>query len=177
MSYAAYNQEAILGRLLMDIVHGDLTDDTIRLVDQLDRDDVGAPMGHIVGYVQGMNVAPHMRESINRDLLDELRIITIEQTEALWPMEDEMPTWSPDAPIPEQAVCLLKDMILETLQGKISLQTLEVVDDLDDLKTVPEPYRDILEYAQLAHEDGKQIARDLLQYLRVAIDQPIKMRS
>ena len=45
MSYTAYEQKAILGRLLMDIVHDDLTDDTIGLVKQLDRDETGVPLG------------------------------------------------------------------------------------------------------------------------------------
>ena len=83
MSYTANQREVVLGRLLMDIVHGDLTDETIRLVDQLDKDDVGAPMDHLVGYVQGMNMAANLRKWINRDLLDELRIIAIEQMEKL----------------------------------------------------------------------------------------------
>lgn len=51
MTYTAYGQGAILGRLLMDIVHADLTDDTVRLVDQLDKDDVSMPMKHLVSYV------------------------------------------------------------------------------------------------------------------------------
>ena len=83
MSYAADDQEAVLGRLLMDIVHGDLADETIGLVVQLDPDDLALPMVHLVRYVQGMNKSPHMRAHINRDLLDQLRIITIEQQEEL----------------------------------------------------------------------------------------------
>ena len=83
MSYTTDELEAVLGRLLMDIVHGDLTDETIRMVEQLDMDDLGLPMIHLVGYVQGMNKAAHMRTGINRALLDELRIITIEQMENL----------------------------------------------------------------------------------------------
>ena len=65
-------------------------------------------------------MAPHMRDSINRDLLDELRIIAMEQTKELWPEEAELPAWKPGAAIPEQAARLLKDLILETLEGIIN---------------------------------------------------------
>ena len=89
----------------MDIVHGDLTDETIGLVDQLDPDDLALPMAHLVRYVQGMNMAQHMRASINRDPLDELRIITIEQQEELYPTPElEPPSRRPDAPIPDLAL-------------------------------------------------------------------------
>lgn len=94
MSYAADKHEAILGRLLMDIVHGDLTDDTIELVDHLDPDDFALPMFHLIRFVQGMTRWPPLRANINRILLDELRIITIEQQEELFPSpEDEPPSW------------------------------------------------------------------------------------
>jgi hypothetical protein len=85
MFYSADEREAVLGRLLMDIVHGDLTDETIGMVDRIDLDDLALPMHHLVAYVQGMNIAPYMRASFNRDLLDELRIITLEQIEKLFP--------------------------------------------------------------------------------------------
>lgn len=177
MSYATYGQEAILGRLLMDIVHGDLTDETIHLVDQLDQNELGAPLDHIVSYVHGMNVDPDMRESINRDLLDELRIIAIEQTKVLWLEEEERPNWQLDAPIPGRAACILKDLLLETLQGRIGLETLIAIDEMGELENTPEPYGELLSYAQYANENGEEISRALLQILRVTIDQIIKMRS
>ena len=99
------------------------------------------------------------------------------QMEKLWP--PELPTWQMDAPMSEQTTSILKDLLLETIQGKIRHETLTAIDDIDDLKVVPEPYRDLLSYAQDASEDsedGEEISRDLLQILRVTIDQIRKMR-
>lgn len=88
MFYSTDERDAVLGRLLMDIVHGDLTDETIAMVDRIDLDDLALPLHHLVFYVQGVSMAPFMRRSINRDLLDELRIITLEQMEKLFPPEE-----------------------------------------------------------------------------------------
>lgn len=68
MPYAADDQEAILGRLLMDIVHGEITNETIGLVDQVDPDNLALPMLHLVRYVQGMTMSPAVRAHINRNL-------------------------------------------------------------------------------------------------------------
>ena|SRR5687768_14689605 len=177
MYYAAYDQEATLGRLLMDIVHGDLTDETIDLVDQLDLKDLALPMHHLVAYVQGMNMSPHMRTSINRSLLDELRIITIEQSEDLYPSpEDEPPPWRPDAPIPDRVLAIIKDLLLEILKGRISYETLTAIDDLGDLEDVPEPYRDLLALPQWSHEDGQEIADFLIYNLSGTIEELKKLR-
>jgi len=45
----------------MDIVHGDLTDETIELVYQLVPADLALPRVHLVRYIQGRNVSPDMR--------------------------------------------------------------------------------------------------------------------
>lgn len=122
-------------------------------------------------------MAPSVREIINRDLLDELRILTILQTEELWPSEKRMPEWDLSAPIPESAVPILKDLLLEILQGVISPETLTAIDEMGDLEVVPEPYRDLLDYAQYAHQEGKDIASDLLYNLWVTIELIKKMRA
>lgn len=177
MYYAADDQEAILGRLLMDIVHGQITDETIEMVDQLDPDDLYLPMLHLVRYVQGMNRGPKLRASINRSLLDELRIITIEQQEALYPSrEDEPPPWKPDAPLPERVTSIIKDLLLETLQGKISCETLTAIDDLGDLADVPEPYRELLTLIKGSKEDGQEIADFLIYNLSGIIEEVKKIR-
>ena len=178
MFYAADDQEAILGRLLMDIVHGEITDETISLVDQLEPDDLALPMLQLVRYVQGMNRSRDMRASINQSLLDELKIVTIEQMEDLYPSQaEEPPTWQLDALIPDRATPIVKDLLLDILQGKISLETLLAIDELGDIQDVPEPYRDLLAYAQGSREDGKEIADILLYNLSMMIEQIRKLRS
>lgn len=178
MSYAAYNQEAILGRLLMDIVHGDLTNETIELVDQLGTADLALPMLHLVRYVQGMNMSPNMRGYINRGLLDELRIITIEQSEDLYPPnpQEELPSWRPDAPIPDRALPIIKNLLLEILQGRISSETLTAIDNLGELEDVPEPYQEILTLARDSREDGQEIADFLIYNLSGMIEELKKLR-
>jgi hypothetical protein len=177
MSYAADDQEAILGRLLMDIVHGEITDETVALVDQLDPDDLALPMLHLVRYVQGMNMAPHMRADINRDLLDELRIITIEQSEDLFPSrEQEPPSWRLDASIPERALPIIKDLLLESLRGKIRYETLTAIDELGELEDIPEPYREILALVQGDRQDGQEIADWLIYNLAGIIEEIKKLR-
>ena len=177
MSYAADDREAVLGRLLMDIVHGDLTNDTIWLVDQLDPDNLAMPMIHLVRYVQGMNRSPDMRASINRSLLDELNGITIEQREDLFPsQEQEPPSWQPNAPIPARALPIIKDLLLKILQGKISYETLTAIDDLGELEDVPEPYQEMLSLVQSWREDGQEIADFLIYNLSYMIEELKKLR-
>ena len=171
MSYAADFQNAVLGRLLMDIVHGDLTDTTIDLVDQLDTKKVPMPMNHLVSFVQGMAMAPDRRPWFNRVLLDELRIITIDQQEDLYPLpKDKLPQWKPDAPLPERAMPIIKDLLLEILQGKVRSETLTAIDDLGELEDVPEPYQQLLSLPQSFREDGLEIADLLFNNLSGILD-------
>ena len=177
MSHTADDQEVILGRLLMDIVHGDLTDETIELVDQLDLADLALPMHHLVAFVQGMNRSPHLRAHINSMLLTELKGITIEQQEDLFPSrEQEPPPWRPDAPIPDRVLPVIKDLLLEILQGKIRYETLTAIDDLGELEDVPEPFREILSLVQGSHEDGQEIADFLIYNLSGMIEELKKLR-
>ncbi|MGB8984465.1 MAG: hypothetical protein WCC12_21545 [Anaerolineales bacterium] len=177
MSYAAYDQEAILGRLLMDIAHGDLTDETIELVVQIDPDDLALPMLHLVRYVQGMNRASHMRAHLNRNLLDELRIIAIEQSEDLYPPDpEELPSWRPDAPIPDRVLPVIKDLLLEILQGRVTYETLMAIDELGELEDVPEPYQELLALVQGSKEDGQEIADFLIYNLSGAIEELKRLR-
>jgi hypothetical protein len=177
MSYAAYDQEAILGRLLLDIVHGDLTNETLELVDQIDRDDLALPIPHLVRYVHGMNRAPHIRAHINRSLLDELRIIAIEQSEDLYPPDpEEQPSWQPDAPLPERVLPIVKDLLFEILQGRISYGTLTAIDNLGKLEDVPEPYQELLALVQGSKEDGQEIADFLIYNLSGMIEELKRLR-
>jgi hypothetical protein len=178
MSYAADDQEAILGRLLMDIVHGDLTDETIELVYQVEPDDLALPMVHLVRYVHGMTRSPNMRAHINCSLLEELQIITIEQSENLYPPEpeEETPAEPSDTPIPARATAIVKDLLLEILQGRITYETLTAIDDMGELEDVPEPYRELLFLTQDAREDGQELAGFLIYNLSGMIDELKKLR-
>lgn len=125
-------------------------------------------MVHLVRFVQDMTLSPHLRASINRMLLDELRIITIEQQEELYPTPGlPPPSWKPDAPIPERALPIVKNLLLETLTA---------IDDLGELEDVPEPYREILSLVQRDNQDGQEIADWLIYNLSGMIEELKKLR-
>ena len=80
---ASVIQTSVIGVALVEILNGELSDETIAAIDAIKRDDIPHPLNHIVGYIQGMNMDPNLRRSIVRDLNDEIRIIAEEQKEKL----------------------------------------------------------------------------------------------
>lgn len=72
-------QTSVIGVALVEILNGELSDETIAAIDAIKRDDIPLPLNHIVGYIQGMNTEPDMRYSIVTDLIDEIRIIAEEE--------------------------------------------------------------------------------------------------
>ena len=124
-------------------------------------------------------MSPAIRAHINRDLLDELRIIAIEQSEYLYPSdrEEELPSWRPDAPMPDRVLPIIKDLLFEFLQGRITYGTLMAIDDLGELEDVPEPYQEILIVVQASQEDGREIADFLIYNLSRMIEELKRLRS
>jgi hypothetical protein len=76
-------QTSIIGVALVEILNGELSDETIMAIGSIKYRDVPPPLNHLVGYIQGMNMDPNLRRSIVRDLNDEIRIIAEEQKEKL----------------------------------------------------------------------------------------------
>ena len=62
----------IMGTLLMELLNGQLSDETIAAVDGISRSDVPAPLRDVVSYMHGMSTMPELRHSIVKDLLREL---------------------------------------------------------------------------------------------------------
>jgi hypothetical protein len=169
MFYPASEQDAILGRLLLDILHGHVSDETVFLVDQIDRKEVPGYLNNLVGYVQGMNMASEVRESICRDLLDELRLTADEQLLKLWPPPPNLlpALWDTAALVPDRVKPALKALLLDTVLGEIRSGTWVAIIGLGELDDVPEPFQNYLTYAQTHAGAGKDLAKDLLINLRI----------
>ena len=56
------NQKQILGAAIVDLLNGELTDETIAAIDSLKREDVPAPLSDLVGMIHGMTTLPRMRQ-------------------------------------------------------------------------------------------------------------------
>lgn len=65
-------QKQILGALLFELMIGQLTDETIALVDTLDRNDVPSVFNEMVGFMHGMSTEPHLRYTVITHLVREL---------------------------------------------------------------------------------------------------------
>jgi hypothetical protein len=65
-------QKQILGTLLFELMTGEVTDETIALVDTLDREEVPPTFHEIVGYMHGMTTEPYLRYTVTTHLVREL---------------------------------------------------------------------------------------------------------
>ena len=65
-------QNQILGAALVELINGQLSDETIAAVDNIQRQDVPEPLRDVVSYMHGMSTMPELRHSIVKDLLREL---------------------------------------------------------------------------------------------------------
>ena len=69
----------IIGMALVEILNGELTDQTIAAVCSINYREVPPPLNHLVGYIQGMNIDPKMRASQITSLMAEIGTIAKEE--------------------------------------------------------------------------------------------------
>ena len=69
----------IIGLALVEILNGELTDQTIAAVGSINYQEVPPPLNHLVGYIQGMNTDPAMRASQITSLMAEIATIAKEE--------------------------------------------------------------------------------------------------
>jgi len=69
----------IIGMALVEILNGELTDQTIAAVCSINYQEVPPPLNHLVGYIQGMNTEPAMRASQITSLMAEIATIAKEE--------------------------------------------------------------------------------------------------
>ena len=60
-----------LGAALVEVLTGNLTDETIRAVDGIQKGDVPANLVDVLHAIQGMSLSPTVRESASRNVLGE----------------------------------------------------------------------------------------------------------
>jgi hypothetical protein len=61
-----------LGAALVEVLIGDLTDETIAAVDNIQSSEVPVHLRDIVNFIHGMSTHPIVRESASRHVLGEL---------------------------------------------------------------------------------------------------------
>jgi len=71
----------ILGAAIIEILNGDLSDETIAAVDAIKRDEAPEILRDFVGFIHGMGTTPQMRPHAVTFLLRELRGICDELVE------------------------------------------------------------------------------------------------
>ncbi|HEX2993945.1 MAG TPA: hypothetical protein VHP14_03940 [Anaerolineales bacterium] len=74
-------QTNILGATLIELLNGELSDETIAAVDSIKREDIPEPLRNLVGWIHGMTTQPELRESNITSLIDEIRVASIEVLE------------------------------------------------------------------------------------------------
>lgn len=71
----------ILGLALVEILNGDLSDQTLALVAAINRDDVPPPLDHLVGFLHGASIDPEDRAWLIKASIKEIEQIAREKWE------------------------------------------------------------------------------------------------
>ncbi|HKY54159.1 MAG TPA: hypothetical protein VJM08_07640 [Anaerolineales bacterium] len=145
-------QTQIIGTAIAEILSGELSDETINAIDSLKRENVPPPLDHLVAWIQGMNMAPDMRQSMITDLMGE--IAQIAQT------EKEARTGPPS-----NAWAGMNYFLFEILEDKRADLTHEDVALLPDRDEVPGWAVSLIDYAQGTSSEGKELTLGLLNIL------------
>jgi len=66
------NVHEVVCILLVELLNGQLSDQTIDAVRRIERKDVPEPLSDVIGYIHGMSKLPQLRDDIISDLLIEL---------------------------------------------------------------------------------------------------------
>jgi hypothetical protein len=69
----------IIGMALVEILNGELTDQTIAAVGSINYQEIPPPLNHLVEYIQSMNTDPAMRASQIASLMAEITTIAKEE--------------------------------------------------------------------------------------------------
>lgn len=77
------SQTQIIGRALMELLEGKLTDETIKQINTLKRDEIFHPAEHIVGIIQGTFDPARDREWLIQSLLSDIAFLANEKLDEL----------------------------------------------------------------------------------------------
>jgi hypothetical protein len=158
-------QTQILGAALIELLNGQLSDETIAAVDSIKREDVQGPLNNLVGMMHGMSTHPPLRESQISSLVDEIRIAAIE---ALEPRREH--------PTPLGFAWTGMYSILEELLGRDpdpdpSIAIHEGIDKemLPPIEQAPTWAQPMIKYAHNTELTGDELTLHLLEMLEVQI--------
>ena len=150
-------QNQILGAALVELLNGQLSDETIAAIDSIKREDVSGPLNDLVGWIHGMTTQPELRESCITSLIDEIRIAAIGALEPRW----EHPTALGTAWI------VMYELLKDLLEGSDPDELVQGVDKdmLPELHQAPGWARPLIAHAQSSTAEGKKLTIALLDVL------------
>lgn len=150
-------QNQILGAALVELLNGQLSDETIAAIDSIKREDVSGPLNNLVGLIHGMTTQPELRESSITSLIDEIRIAAIQALEKRW----EHPTALGTAWI------VMYELLKDLLEGSDPDELVQGVDKemLPEIEQVPAWAQPLIQHAQNSTKEGKELTLELLDVL------------
>lgn len=151
-------QTNILGATLIELLSGELSDETIAAVDSIKREDVPEPLNNLVGWMHGMSTQPELRESCITSLIDEIRIASIEVLEK----RREHPN---AIGVDWISMYILLQHLLEGGAPDTSLRANVDAGILPELEKVPAWARPLIEYTQSSSGDDRELTLGLLDIL------------
>jgi hypothetical protein len=77
------SQTQIMGQALMELLDGKLTDEIIKQINTLKRDEIFHPTEHIVGFIQGTFDPARAREWLIKSLISDIAFLANEKLDEL----------------------------------------------------------------------------------------------
>lgn len=151
-------QTNILGAALIELLNGELSDETIAAVDSIKREDVPGPLNNLVGWMHGMTTQPELRASCITNLVDEIRLASIEV------LEQRM--GHPTAiGVDWISMYGFLQHILEGKDPDTSLRANIDAGMLPEVEKAPAWSKPLIEYAQASSGDDRELTLGLLDIL------------
>ena len=149
------DQTHILGAAIVELLSGELTDETIAAVDSIDREGVPEPLNNLVGMMHGMSTYEPIRRDIIAMLLTEIGGAANEAKEKLYGRSDHElePGW------------MIETLLFQALESE---HHSELIDEMIEL--MPDPERSgwaapLTDHARSTKARGKELTLELLGVL------------
>jgi hypothetical protein len=155
-------QTNILGATLIELLNGELSDETIAAVDSIRREDVPEPLKNLVGWMHGMTTQPELRESCITSLVDEIRIASIGVLEK----RREHPN---AIGVDWISMYTLLQHILEGSDPETSLRANIDAGILPEVEKAPAWAELLIQHAQASSDDDQELTLELLNILEKII--------
>lgn len=154
----------ILGATLIELLHGELSDEIIAAVDSIKRDEVPEPLNDLVGWMHGMTTHPPLRDTCITSLIMEIRGIATEVLEKRIGHPTPLSgTWVKMYNVLQEVLGYDADTDLETtVQGMSN----DMLPDIDKAPTWAEP---LILRARDSHLEGSELTLELLDVLEGVI--------